>query len=591
VPVASSFPSGAGIVLYLGTLFDPYTTDGSSRYPFLFEHVLDVFQQVLTAHRRSLEIYFDPGFRQGISIEDLAAQWRRVGIRAIYAAAWVFNKTYTYDYERLIRVCHQNGILVYAWFEFPQVSPLFWDQHPEWRDVPASGNGHPSWRLAMNLANLECRAAALRTMTDVLGRWAWDGANLAELMFDGEGNGDKPDSLMPMNDDVRHSFRASFGFDPLDLVNRQSRHYWRRDAAGWNHYLDFRIAQVTDWHREFLTALRPFAASGHEVIVTVVDSLENPNVTPQTGVDSLAILKLLRGFPYTLQVEDPTSAWANPPSRYLQLADRYRPLVPANNPLMFDINVITERDVTLTHLPLSLLSGTEFAATVHAALRYTNRVALYGEAAARSRDLELTAYTAADQTTVASHDVTWSVQSPDAIELNVPSEIDSLYLDGKEWPYRGLGVALLPPGNHTLTAPANWLRGPDTSALRPQLLQISAPLISAKTVRGHLVFEYESPGPVLVGLSRIPAEVIVDGPAAQVVPGAREIGAVLILPAGRHRVAITGSEGVAAILDVASLASSSLIVLFGTIATLILMALFLAIRIHRLFRRRGVSEE
>jgi len=591
VPVAASFPWGAGIVLYLGTLFDPYTTDGSSRYPFLFEHALDVFQQVLAVHRRSLEIYFDPGFRQGISIEDLASQWRRVGVRAIYAAAWVFNKSYSYDYERLIRVCHQNGILVYAWFEFPQVSPLFWEQHPEWRDVPAAGNGHPSWRLAMNLANPECRAAALGVMTDVLGRWAWDGANLAELNFDGEGDGDKPESLIPMNDGVRRSFSASYGFDPIDLANRKSRHYWRRDAAGWNHYLAFRTALVTEWHRAFLAALRPFAASGHEVIVTMVDSLEHPYVTPETGIDSMAILKLLHGFPYTLQVEDPTAAWADPPSRYLRLADRYRPLVPPNIPLMFDINVIAERDVSLTHLPLSLLSGVEFAATVHAARRISNRVALYGEAAARSRDLELIAYAAADQATVASHDVTWSVQSPDSIELNVPSEIDSLYLDGKEWPYRGLGVALLPPGNHTLTAPATWLRGPDTSALRPQLLQISASLISAETVRGHLVFEYESPGPVLVGLSRMPAEVFVDGPPARVVPGAREFGAVVILPAGRHRVAITGSQGVAAILDVASLASSSLIVLFGTIATVILMVLFLAIRIRHLFRRRGVSEE
>jgi len=32
-------------------------------------------------------------------------------------------------------------------------------------------------------------------------------------------------------------------------------------------------------------------------------------------------------------------------------------------------------------------------------------------------------------------------------------------------------------------------------------------------------------------------------------------------------------------------------VLFGTIATVILMVLFLAIRIRHLFRRRGVSEE
>jgi uncharacterized protein YdaL len=588
--VAASFPFGAGIVLYVGTLFDPYTADGSSRYPFLFEHVLDAFQQTLTMRRRTMELYFDPGLRQGISIEDLAVQWRRSGVRAIYAAAWVFDKTYSYDYGRLIRVCHANGILVYAWFEFPQVSPLFWQQHPEWREVPAAGKTYPSWRLAMNFANPECRAAAMWTMTDVLNRWAWDGANLAELNFDGEGNGDIPASVVPMNDDFRRSFRSSYGFDPQDLFNRKSSHWWRNDKVGWNHYLASRTALVTEWHRTFLTVLRPFANSGHEVIVTMLDSLEHPEVTTKAGIDSQAIVKLLREFPFTLQVEDPMASWSDPPSRYLRLATRYRPLVPQNSRVMFDINVISGRNISSTHLPLALASGVELAATVRAARRLSDRVALYGDATVRSRDLELLAYAAADRASVTTHDLTWTVQTPDAIEVNLPSDLENLYRNGKEWPYRGLGFAILPPGTHKLTAPRTWLRLMDTRALRPQLMQISSPLISADTMRGHLVFQYDSPGPVLAGLSRAPAEVIVDGPPATVVHGAREIGAVVILPAGRHRVEITGSSGVAAFLDFAGLASSSIIVLFGTLAIAFLMALFLSIRVRRLFWRRGVRQ-
>jgi hypothetical protein len=586
--VAASFPSGAGVVLYVGTLFDPFTADGTSRYPFLFEHVLDAFQQVLTTRRRTLELYFDPGLRQGISIEDLAVLWRRNGVRAIYAAAWVFDKSYSYDYDRLIRVCHANGILVYAWFEFPQVSPLFWQQHPEWREVPAAGKNYPSWRLAMNFANPECRAAALQAMTDVLSRWAWDGANLAELNFDGEGNGDIPASVVPMNADIRHSFRASYGFDPQDLFDRKSRHWWRRDQAGWNHYLAARTAMVTEWHRTFLTALSPFAKSGHEVIVTMLDSLEHPEVTTKAGVDSQAILKLLREFPFTLQIEDPLASWSNPPSRYLRMATRYRALAPPNSRLMFDVNVISSRVITSTHLPISLASGVELAATMRAARVLSERVALYGDATVRSRDLELLAHAAADRATVNSHNLTWSVQTPDAIEVNVPSDLESLYRNGKDWPYRGQGFALLPPGSYTLTSPTSWLHLMDTRALRPQLMQISTSLISADTVRGQLVFEYDSPSPVLAGLSRAPAEVIVNGPPAIVTAGAREIGAVLILPAGRHRVEITGSHGAAAVLDFAGLASSSLIVLFGTLAILILLALFLLIRVRRLFPRRGV---
>ena len=87
------------------------------------------------------------------------------------------------------------------------------------------------------------------------------------------------------------------------------------------------------------------------------------------GVDSMAIIGLLREFPFTLQVEDPARAWKNPPSRYLRLANRYRSLLPPGSRFMMDINVVNDRDVQETHLPLSLTTGVELAATVRAAGR------------------------------------------------------------------------------------------------------------------------------------------------------------------------------------------------------------------------------
>jgi hypothetical protein len=320
----------------------------------------------------------------------------------------------------------------------------------------------------------------------------------------------------------------------------------------------------------------------------MLDSLEHPEVTAKTGIESQAIVKLLHDFHFTLQVEDPQSGWSEPPSRYLRLATRYRSLAPANSRLMLDVNVVSSRIITSTHLPLALASGVELAATVRAARGLSDRVALYGDATVRSRDLELLAYAAADRVTEASHDLIWSIQTPYAIEVSIPTDLESLYRDGKEWPYRGFGFAILPPGSQKMTAPKNWLHLMDTRALRPQLLQISTSLISADTVRGHLVFEYDSPSPVLAALGRAPAEVIVNGPPAVVVPGAREIGAVVILPAGRHKVEIAGSRGVAAFMDAAGLASSSIIVLFGTLAIVFLLVLFLSIRVRRLFWRRGV---
>jgi uncharacterized protein DUF2334 len=582
--LAAGFSHGTGRVLYLGALLDPYSRDGGSRYPFLFEHALQVFGRRQPARARSIELYFDPGLRTDISVEDLATHWRHMGVRVIYAAAWVFDRRYTYDYDRLIRVCHANGLLVYAWFEFPQVTPAFWKDYPEWREVPAAGKVLPSWRLAMNLANPSCREAAVRVMTSTLSRWAWDGVNLAELSFDGKADGDTPQAVVPLNEDVRRAFRREHRFDPIALFDRSSPHYWRRDPKGWQQFLDFRMDLVTELHRVFLTALRPFAAGGREVIVTALDSLEHLEVAADNGVDSAAIAELLRDTPFTLQVEDPARAWADPPSRYVTLARRYRAILPADTRFMLDINIVPGRHVEATHLPTALATGSELAATVRAARAASERVALYGDATIRTSDLERLAYAAADRAQVTRRGLTWEVTSPVSVEIAVSSEFRAFSLDGRDWPYWRAGYVLVPPGHHTLSAAKPSFRWLDTSALRPQLLQASDPLLDMSTTNAGLAIEYESPGPVYACFARRPARVLVEGTDAVIQDGARELGGVVTLPSGHHRAVISGSRGAALVLDLTSLVSSSLIVAFGTTSIAMLALLYAGIRARRLVR-------
>jgi len=586
--LAGAFSVGSGQVLYMGALFDPFTTDGVSHYPFFFEHALKTFQRVQPLRRTTTELYFDPGLRSNVSIEDLAVQWRRMGVRVVYASAWLFTPKFTYDYDRLIRVCHANGLLVYAWFEFPQVTPLFWAQHPEWREVAAAGNKLPSWRLAMNLENPKCRTEALQFMKYVLAKWDWDGVNLAELNYDGKASGDLPWAMVPLNDDVRHSFRSAYHFDPIELFNSASRHWWRRDQTGWKQFLAYRSKLVTELHHAFLTELQPFAKAGHEVIVTMLDSLEHPEVMPDTGVDSLAIVGLMREFPFTLQVEDPASAWKNPPSRYVRLAERYRSVLPPGARFMIDINVVPNRAVEGTHLPCSQAVGSELAATVRAARSASDRVALYGDATIRTADLDLLSYAAAERATVTRPDQrTWQVSTPFAVELVVPAGIRNFYRNDQTWPYCQPGFVLLPPGHHTITATRNWFHWFDTSELSLKLLAISAPLQAAEADRKGLTVSYDSPGPVYACLSREPADVSFSDTGGVVLRGAREISTVLILPAGRHRISLAGEAGPDMIVDSVSLVSSSLIVAFGTISILALSVLYIGIRIRRFFRHRG----
>jgi uncharacterized protein YdaL len=585
--VAAAFPAGAGHVLYLAAPFDPYTPDGISRYPFLFEHTLETFGREMLARRSAVELYFDPGLRPGVNIEQLAPMWRRVGVRVIYAAAWEFDANYTYDYDRLVRVCHENGLLVYAWFEFPQVSRLFWTHHPEWREVPAAGAALPSWRLAMNLANPACRAAALQFMLDVLGRWPWDGVNLAELNFDGVSDGDAPERSLPMNADVRAEFTKSQGFDPDDLFDIGSSHWWKRDTRGWAAWLQYRQTLVTAWHRDFLTALRPVRESGREVIVTMLDSLEYPRITVDAGVSSPEIIRLMGEFDFTLQVEDPAAAWTDSPRRYERLAERYRALVPAGRHFMFDVNVVPDRRVEATHLPLGAASGTELAAEVRAARAGADRIGLYGDATIRPRDLELVAFALADGTRITGQNLTWSVDAAEAVEVAVPAAVHDFYLEGIEWPYWRPGWVMIPPGHHLLSAYRPWFRLLDLSALRPQVLQVNGSLEQASVTRGRLQFEYASSGRGLALLDRRPQQVSIDDRINVEVVQAQNRTFVLALPEGRHQVEVVGSSRAALLLDLTSIISSSLIVAFGTAACLLLAAFYGGIRIRRFIRSRG----
>lgn len=76
------------------------------------------------------EIYFEPGDREDVSIEDLVKMWKQYGFQKIYVAGWHIYPEWTYDYGRLIELAHENAMLVYLWLKIPHVNRKFWDEHP-----------------------------------------------------------------------------------------------------------------------------------------------------------------------------------------------------------------------------------------------------------------------------------------------------------------------------------------------------------------------------------------------------------------------------------------------------------------------------
>src|SRR2546426_818238 len=88
-PVAISASLGSGRYMYFGSLF----TEGGhayERFPYLTHHVRRQFGLAPRLRSDNLEVFFDPGFRPNISVEQLVVTWRHHGVRAIHAAAWAF---------------------------------------------------------------------------------------------------------------------------------------------------------------------------------------------------------------------------------------------------------------------------------------------------------------------------------------------------------------------------------------------------------------------------------------------------------------------------------------------------------------------
>jgi len=182
LPMAVLARHGRGRFLYLGARLDPTTPLGYTRYPYFVHYILEGFGIKLPLQRSQLELYFDPGSTKRADIDRLVEDWRKLGVRAIYAGAYQFWPKWSYSYGHLIDICHRNGILVYAWFELPHVSVKFWEEHPEWRAKTASGeDGQVGWRYHMDLDIPECQDAAFDFVEDLLKKYPWDGVNVAEL--------------------------------------------------------------------------------------------------------------------------------------------------------------------------------------------------------------------------------------------------------------------------------------------------------------------------------------------------------------------------------------------------------------------------
>ncbi|HTS63152.1 MAG TPA: hypothetical protein VMH28_14080 [Candidatus Acidoferrales bacterium] len=489
-PMSAGFRRGQGAVLWIATTPGER---GYERFPYLLNALADLGLDPPFRSNR-LWAFFDSAYRTRVDLDYLAARWRRAGIAALQVAAW---HNFEPDPEadaflaKLIETCHREGILVYAWFELPHVSERFWAAHPEWREKTATGqDAQLDWRKLMNLNHPDCFRAVSAGVRELLGRFDWDGVNLAELYFESLEGVSNPSRFTPYSPDF--SSRAALD-RRADLV--------------------FKMQQ--DWLNEVEQVRR---AKPHlEIVLTHIDDRFDSSIRDSLGADAARVLPLLDTHNFTFLIEDPATIWHLGPQRYPAIAERYRPLTDHSNRLAIDINVADRyQDV----YPTKQQTGTELFQLVHQAAASFPRVALYFENSLLPPDLKLLPSAAANVTRIETLGPKLVVESMAGV--GVPWK-DAAKVDGVPWPVRDDETLWLPAGAHTVeTAPP---------AAGPRLLHLTADLKSARIVDAATVeFTYQSQSRAIALLDRKARRVQIDGEDAPL---------SLLLPRGQHVVSVT----------------------------------------------------
>lgn len=527
---------GKGKFICYAPLFDPVTNKGYTRFPYLAESFENIFGIHPIAERQASEMFFDPGMHTDtLSMESMARQWRANNIKCIHAAGWYLDNDY--DYARLLKACHENGILVSCWLETPMISKQFWERHPEWREKTAFlKDANIDWRLLMNLADSNCRKAIFRELDDLLMKNDWDGVNLAELYFEPSPVGPNlPENFTPMNTVVREEFKKIGGFDPIQLFNPSSSHYWKTNAADWRAFASYRkdlCYHLKKYFLDFLSGIKN-KKQDFDLMLTVIDVSLTPELADFIGEDTQNTLSLYKQYNLTLQVEDPSNCWGATPERYDKMGKLYRKYVKGDNKLLFDCNVVASHELGYGGFPSEKPTGEEIRQITYNMGLSKSRSVFYAEDAVFKQDFKNISWVLARDVRIEnSVSNTWMINTPYTVSLDLNRSDLSFHLDGKPWYAKNKTKVIVPEGSHmlrmdTLAAMANPIA----------ICSISGEFLNASFDSGNTGFEYEEEiASCYVTVDKMPKHILLDGKESHVMIYPFDSKFTLKLPPGRHKV-------------------------------------------------------
>ncbi len=572
IPLLATMGVDDGFFLYAA--IRPFSTYGATPFPYIMSVIEAYCLHSPLSRSKRLEVYFDPGLRENVAVEDLVKLWSSGAVRVIHVGAWHEYPEWTYEYDRLIELAHQNGMLVYAWFVLPMVSPKFWQDHPEWREKNIKGEDLDiEWRKAVALLDPACRKAVKVWINNFLDRFDFDGVNLAGLYFGG-GGPEAPQKLGPFDQAAISDFKKHKGFDPREIWNPESPHYWRTNATDLADWQKWRCNWVTELHREFLQLFEKHP--GLSVTVTTIDGLAKPKAARTAGVDIESLLELRKEIPFRLQLMDagPARPWGR--ERVAAILRDYSALV---EPEALCLQIDLSRP--LDFLPTARLTGVPLYTFLANASPL--RVAIYSEDSITDADWPFLARA------LAAYAYTWagseeiSVRTAQPVRLSVAvNPTQQVLLDGAPWFAHGSQEIILPPGEHKLKLGRPSAEGDRT----PRVVDSSCAVLETEALARGMRFSYRSPERAWVVVNKKALEVRLDGgqgPAA----GERGLrGYPLGLPGGSHTVEVIVEGRLSFAFRILSVMLSSGIVAVAVLSLLIVGALFLW---AHLSGRRGAS--
>ena len=591
LPVAIGRIVKEGKIIYFNTAFDPLSPFGFSYYPFAIEYIDRFFGLQPVFKRENLEMYFDPGFRKNTSEEELVKRWVKQGIRVIHVAGWHQYPKYTYDYSHLIKLAHANGILVYAWIEPPQVSQKFWTDHPEWREKNYLGQDihkdeilKASWRYPVALTDKQCLKAATSVYLDLLKKNDFDGVNIAELNFEAGKGFNDPKVFTPMHPSACKEFRVKYGYDLKDIFNPASYYFWKKNPKVKEQVTKYRVDKVSELHEALLSEIQNFAKSrkGFNIIVTFYDSYFSPEVTEYYGVSSDRMIELQKKHGFMLQPEDPQNKWSTNPDRYIELGRLYAKKLSDSTKLMLDLNILSFRGKDeMTPFPTLMQTGLESYQLINAASKGASRFTIYSESSCNPQDISFFSYASSGMVNYHSIDGGFQGNSPYSFILQLPKDIKAISVDGENVVGYRETRYLIPAGEHTIKIHLNDIPGFSTDELQPEILSFTGNLLSIDYEMRKVSFDYKGDERTLASLNNKPTSIQVDGKDYEFNVFNGNDCFTVMLPSGNHHIDIITGDRFSYGVNLASLWSISAIAIYGLLAVVILIIMFVSLKFIR----------